>query len=49
MKLDPVVVHQLKIAAAYAKSTVKALVEDAIRIAGKTDRRFRFDEPRREQ
>lgn len=46
VNLDPAVVQAVRVRAAELKSNIKTLFEEAVRIAGKTDRRFRFDEPR---
>ena len=46
VQLDPEVVQRIRVRAAELQTTIKALFHDAVRIAGKTDPRFRFDEPR---
>ena len=44
VKIDPAIKFKLKIVAAQSATSIKQLVEDALRIAGKTDPRFRFED-----
>lgn len=46
VQLDPIIVQAIRVRAAELKSNIKALIEEAVAIAGKTDPRFRFDEQR---
>lgn len=44
--MDPAIVQHIRELAARERGSIKALIEEAVRIAGKTDPRFRFQEQR---